>query len=324
MRRVIMTALAKSLSCLLIIGVSSTVFATTGLTVGPFDVTFYNRGEACPNAEFGTYIGDRDWTPQQIQDVQVALTAWDDIVDNSHVPGRQIKVRAVWDDFPSDQGWVYTYWSLGYSSSWSYTEHVWRDGHSDQNAYGHDIVLRVRLTPSWGVATGWNFGTGTPSPDQWDFRTIMLHEFGHPMGFMRSYRESFGDPWWSRAPLGWERLIVDDDGTRPSPGSFGYPGKFDLDGPQWWTGENANAVYGDRIPMHLPTAHVYTPEEGTSIMDRPNDWAGFVLREPTPLDIAFLQDLGWKTVPEPTTMTLLALGGISILRKRRPKASCRF
>lgn len=86
------------------------------------------------------------------------------------------------------------------------------------------------------------------------------------------------------------------------------------------TGNNLIDSNGSHIASNITSKRLSDGSTQTVVMS-PSISAG-VRKELTELDLAFLRDLGWTTVPEPTSMTLLGLGSLAfILRRKRAVTS---
>lgn len=293
--------------CLLAV-TQSTAMAIVTRTVGPFDFKFYGQGETGPG-----YFSEQNWTTEQMDDVAYAANAWDSVITNAH--GRQLVVNMYWDDFNGGAQARSPLIRLGSSpNSMTHAEHIWRDG-SDRpliligNSQYDINVLWLAAADDIGTYQ-WNFGSDMPTANQWDFRTIALHEIGHSLGFTGP--QIVNDA-WTFYPTRFYDNIVDANGNRPAYQSTGTPGNFDQNGPMYWTGLNANAAWGSPVPMMFNHVGLSVTN---SIMAIPQDegmsWNGHVQRQPNALDRAFLKDLGWAVVPEPSSLTLALVAVIAL------------
>jgi autotransporter-associated beta strand protein len=282
--------------------------------VGPFDITFYNRRDSDGSGTRGA----QNWTQQQMDDVAACAATWGNRLTNT--PGRQVELHMFWYGFSGN--------TLGATSaptngdgttSWTYVEHVWRDGANYQGPWTKsDCTMQFDTN---AASTAWNFGTGTPSASQIDFRSVVTHELGHALGFYPSY--SSGDDTWgncwgtSSGPdyfaghLGlsrWDKDLVDSAGNHPANSSTGTPGNFNqVANPVYFTGASAVAYYGSNVPVYAPNP--YAGGSSLSHLDEttfPNALMGpFVaqgqmVRQPTRLEWEIMKDLGWSVLTAKT------------------------
>ncbi|MFT5632990.1 MAG: hypothetical protein ACI9SQ_000698 [Rubritalea sp.] len=92
-----------------------------------------------------------------------------------------------------------------------------------------------------------------------------------------------------------------------------------------WTGSEAIALYGtgtgliDSGGSHIASSIMSTRlSDGVAqevVMD-PNITTG-TRKELTDLDLAFLRDIGWQTVPEPSSTLLIGLGSFALILRRK-------
>jgi hypothetical protein len=93
-----------------------------------------------------------------------------------------------------------------------------------------------------------------------------------------------------------------------------------------WTGSEAIALYGTGVGLiSADGGHIAPSIMSTRLLDGgiqevvmdPNITTG-TRKQLTQLDLAFLRDIGWQTIPEPSSTLLIGLGTITfILRRRR-------
>ena len=294
--------------------------AATIRTVGPFELRFYGAGETA-----GGLTGQQNWTSEQMDDVAAAAAAWDEVIGD--VQGRQIIAPLFWQDFTTTSGWVFTTLTSDSVKTRTRAEVVWRDGGTSASAEGYDLRLRMRIQPADTLGTfQWNFGEDMPAANEWDFRTIVLHELGHALSFDGYVLQNDVLP---RPPSTFDSLVVDQNGNKLQNGTSGTPGNFDQDGPNYWTGPNANAAWGSPVPINWKGAHVRLTIFD-SIMSVPQDdgysWNGRAIRQPTALDRALFKDLGWdvELVPEPSSglIVMMMTASLVCVRRRRRVASC--
>lgn len=322
MKRAIRVMIALVISVCL-----QTVSATTvTITQSVFDITFYNAGDMN-----GDLTGEQDWTPEQMADIAASMSAWSASIANT--PGRQIQVHMFWSELDS-----YGTNVLGGSGSYRYTngtqqwnlgEYVWKEGDNPgYTSLGFDTIIQYDVTAA-GVS--WNFGADAPGAGQIDFRSVITHEIGHSLGFDSTYDPAYDDWGWFTDDYGyggitaWDENLVDSIGNKPQNGGYGEPDNFNqLDNPIYWDGANAVALYGGLVPIYAPASwdsgssltHLDEAVLGDLLMS-PSIATGQMIREVSELEWAMMADMGWTIIPEPATLILLALGGCTLLKKRK-------
>lgn len=288
--------------------------------IGPFTVTFYGYLDSD-----GTNWGWQNWTTPQMDDFTAAFAACDDRITNT--PGRQIVVHAFWDYLdPGVLGQTLGPNNGDGSTSWSYVEHIWRDGVNYNGRWDPWDAYVIFDIDAAGTPGGWNFGPAPPAANQIDFRSVVSHEAGHGhgiaatyyKGYMPPFDDAYDDKWGGS--LGtetdpydfagyqglsrWDQNLVDPAGNRPLIGGTGTPGNFDECGdPVYFTGANAVAYYGQNVPIYAPYFY-----EGGSSLSHLNDaqfpdalmahaiGEGDMRRAPTRLEWEMLKDLGWSVL----------------------------
>ena len=305
---------------------------------GPFTVSFYNNGDT---NDYG--LGWQDWTAGQMADVAASIQGWDYYINNT--AGRQINMHIFWTEFgtsggdESILGGAFSPSNGDSTTAWSYPEHIWRDGiNYDGQWDGWDLMIELDITAG-GVA--WNFGSGAPSGSEIDFRSVVVHEIGHSLGFVDTYDhtpsyDDWGNTWGSEdSPYDWagyngltewDKNLVDQSGNRPAVDSKGTPGNFDEEGDVYFTGTNAVAFFGDDVPVYSPDTYsggssLSHLDEGVISPDAlmsPFLSLGEMVRGPSDLELAVMTDMGWDVIPEPASVLLLVLGlSLLVSRKRR-------
>lgn len=166
----------------------------------------------------------------------------------------------------------------------------------------------------WNFAYNWALGD-TVGADQFDFRTVMMHELMHSLGFSSRLRppgENPGQSWTTFASL-----IVTSDG-RPVFGSdFSWDTGFDAnlvggDGGLYLGGAAAVAAYGRYVPLYTPDPW----SSGSSGSHLDDDTfsgvykllmtahvnAGPGVRVLSPIELGILEDMGYSVVLYPVAV----------------------
>lgn len=303
--------------------------------VGPFRISFYGSGEGD-----GTYTGGQGWTTEQRTDVAASIQTWDGMLANS--AGRDIELHMFWVEFGANStlGGSYSPTYGDGATSWTYPEHIWRDGVNYNGPWdGFDSVIQYDITAA-GLA--WNFGADAPGGSEIDFRSVVTHELGHSIGFYPTYDSTpryddwgncYGTAASPTAHAGyqglsmWDQNLVDADGNRPVSGGKGTPANFDqTEDPAYWDGTFAVDEYGALVPIYAPKP--YEPGSSLSHLDEatfpdalmsPFVSTGQALREPIAVEWAMMRDMGWDVIPEPGAGVLCTLAFfLTVLRRPRP------
>jgi autotransporter-associated beta strand protein len=305
------TALLLLAACIAVVGAPQ-AHATTKRTVGAFDLIFYNRNESD-----GESKGRQNWTTQQMDDVAASVAVWTSRLTNT--PGRQVQFHLFWYSFSGNTLADSSGPSNGDgATSWTYVEHVWRDGVNYSGPWaGFDNRIRFDIN---AANYSWNFGSGTPSSSQIDFRSVVTHEVGHAVGYNISYASNdywgacWGTPTDPYAFVGynglsqWDKRLIDNSGNRPAVQSTGAPGDFNEEAnPVWFTGPNAVAYYGSNVPVFAPStfqggsslAHLDESRISNALMS-PYVTLGQMNRQPLRLEWEIMKDLGWSVLTTKT------------------------
>lgn len=301
----------------LLCGVVSSQAVVLVVTNGPFRCSYYNAGD-----DDGTSTGSVDWSTLQMDDVKDCINTWDSKIENT--PGRLVELHLFWRDLaPGVLGSSYNPIIGDYSTAWTRTEYVWREG---QN-YTAGTDARIVYDADAAGYT-WNFGTNAPGATQIDFRSVITHEIGHCLGFVTTY-SSASDTFWSGGLTEFSKYLIDDAGNRPAAGSSGTPGNFNqLDNPVYFTGPYAVAANGGtNVEVYAPTtwssgsslSHVNQAKYDGALMN-PFISLGHVARDANAVEYGMLQDIGWQVIPEPATaMLLLGAAVAAVVRNRRKR-----
>jgi hypothetical protein len=250
------------------------------------------------------------------------LLMWEGYID--HTPGDVMDVTFGWSAYGGgilgQSENPITQATAGYDYARTYVEDSWRQGAS----YGSTTVGTVTMDID-AAGYAWNFGAGAPTSDEIDFRSVISHEIAHWLGFTTTYSDST-DTWWDEGITRWDSFLIDEDDNVPAADSGGTPGDFnELDNPVYFTGPLATAANGGtRVEIYAPASweggsslvHVDELPNSPYVM-KPAVGLGIMSRQPTDVELAMLNDLGWTTVPEPATLGLLTMGGLALVVRRR-------
>ena len=302
--------LCRLAAVLLVCGIVGHAQATpVNMTVGAFDLTFYNNRDSD-----GESRGRKNWTTQEMDDVAASITVWTGRLTNT--PGRQVQVHLFWNSFSSNTLADYSGPSNGDgTTSWTYVEHVWRDG-VDYTGPWTSFDCRIRFDID-AAGYGWNLGSSLPASNKIDFRSVVTHEVGHAVGVCPSYypgTDLWGLCWGtSRDPFAsagykglseWDKDLLDNAGNRPANQATGTPGDFNEEAnPVWFTGANAVDYYGGNVPVYAPSTY----EAGSSLshldesripgaLMSPYVTVGEAVRQPLRLEWEIMEDMGWSVL----------------------------
>jgi Bacterial Ig domain len=169
-------------------------------------------------------------------------------------------------------------------------------------------------------AIDWNFAypwalDGEVQSDEFDFRTIAMHELMHSFGFSSQLRPPGYNPGtnWST----FASFIVTRDGRRVFGDDFHWDEEFDpnligADGGLYFDGAGAVAAYGRPVPLYTPDP--WSPGSSMSHLDDDTfigvyrqlmlayEYPGRGIRVLSPVELGIMQDLGYSVVLYPALM----------------------
>ena len=162
---------------------------------------------------------------------------------------------------------------------------------------------------NWNFGYGWGLGE-TVGADEFDFRTVAMHELLHSFGFL-SYTEEPGandDRRWATL----DRYLVTATGQRPIGRDYRWDSSFDeylvgADGGLYFGGRHAVAAYGGYVPLFTPgpwedgSSGSHTDDQTFQGLDRllmnAKVATGPGVRTLSAVEIGILRDLGYTVVP---------------------------
>lgn len=168
----------------------------------------------------------------------------------------------------------------------------------DPNGPGPDVELTTNF------AENWNFSEAV-APDRYDFRTVVMHELVHALGFLSGADDTLGqNSNWTqydsflRAPDG-SPVIDDAHQIKPQ-----YLANFTgANGGLFFAGPNAVAAFGGPVPLFTPDPWA-TGSRSVSHVNRlpgflmtPFYGYGSAIRFLSPVEQAMLRDLGYVVNP---------------------------
>jgi hypothetical protein len=288
-----------------------TITETYNASNAAFTLNFYGTGDSLASTDFpvaGT------WTAEQISSVEAAISVWASRIGNK--PGRMMNLGFVWSDMGSyylgGSVPLHMYPSSGPTSA-QMVEYVWRDGGTGTaeipNRWweGNDAFFYFNSTP-----TNWVFNNYQSNSGTYDFCGVVAHEFGHSLGFGSTCKMWWdGDTTFGEVST-WDTLLRDSSGRIAVMGS----GDFTFtDGGVTFNGEHAMAANGGE-PIKIYSPPIFSDSSLNHLDESTYPWALMTTycsvgaSQPTTLEWAMMQDLGWTVVPEPSTFCLLAATGI--------------
>jgi hypothetical protein len=283
---------------------SATSVAETIESYGPFDIHYYGVGEVWATAGITNQVA---WANTEKGDLHSAIDEWNRVINN--VNSRQIQLHVFWDEMaPNILGGSSSALWANYNKIWTGSEAAWRDGNTTATTWDTYIIYNKNFS--------WNFGASLPGFFEYDFRSVVLHELGHSLGWLGSYDPDYDDFGYGGYGLTtFESFLVDSMGNSPFNGTSGTPENFnETDSPVYFNGTNATTLYGGLVPIYAPTN--YTPGSSLSHLDTETfpDYTmahaianGATKRTLSDLEIAMMSDMGWDVIPEPSPMIMISL-----------------
>lgn len=184
---------------------------------------------------------------------------------------------------------------------------------------------------SWNFGPSWGFGN-TVSSSQYDFQSIAMHELAHTLGFLSATGapgSNTGRTWTE-----YDGYLVTAAGAPVIGSDYAWNSAYNTNltggnGGLYFSGPNAVAAYGRRVPLYTPSTwaagssvshlndFVFTGANDTLMTAR-------VTRGPAPrqlsaVELGILSDLGYTVAPGPGTATLMIVGVFLWRRPRRPQ-----
>lgn len=181
-----------------------------------------------------------------------------------------------------------------------------------------------------------NFGTGyalgdTVGPDEYDFKSTMMHEMLHAYGFL-SYTYEAGDNrdvYWTK----FDKFIGTSSGARViSPNTYRFNTTYNTNltggaGGLFFLGPAAIEAYGGPVPLYTPSewasgssvSHLDDDTFTGSDMQLMNAMAdsGLGIRTLSDVELGILTDLGYTVRQNPSAASVLFVGLIVLRRRRR-------
>jgi len=266
-----------------------------------------------------------------------ALTIWEGYLQESYA-GQEITIRAVFDPLGGEPDTAL----LGRASAngGSIIEGNTFAGNPlasnllgfDTNGATHDINITFNSDIDNSFVLGsqdYYYGIDANPGSDIDFISVALHEIGHGLDFSSDIRTGglLRNPTLSRV---YDQFLVDAavEGTLLSTMTDAERLVAVTSDNLFWLGENAVAANGgNRVQIHAPetflsgssVSHVDEGVHGELTLSPLYD-DDIINHELSAIELGIFQDLGWSitAVPEPSSLSLLAVSALSLsLRRRR-------
>lgn len=205
---------------------------------------------------------------------------------------------------------------------------------------------------NWNFNQPWALGD-TIGDGQYDFISTAMHEMTHALGFAAGVSQDGHDA-WGHAPGHGGEFTPMAHYLADASGPIITQDTYVLDGPRWlaasvggldasgggsdplyFDGPNAVAAFGGLVPLYAPTTYEPGSSGGSHLDDYtfvyPNNQMMNAMSQPpgeldaraySAVEIGILKDLGYTlivntAVPEPASLSILALASLTLLTRRR-------
>lgn len=170
----------------------------------------------------------------------------------------------------------------------------------DANGPQPDAVVTVNFAESWF------FGDGVPG-NAYDFKTVVLHELLHALGFLSGTGELPNpDRHWNT----YDQFLRAPDGSPVIDDAFALKPQYLANltggnGGLFFAGPNAVAAFGGPVPLFTPDPWASSSRSLSHVNALPGYLMapfygyGQGVRMISPVEIAMLRDLGYTVVPQP-------------------------
>lgn len=189
----------------------------------------------------------------------------------------------------------------------------------------NDSAADGEIDVNFGI--DWAFGDSV-GPDQYDFKSTMLHELLHAFGFL-GYIDEPGNNSGRNWPQ-FDRFVVDEEGTAVIGTDFRFKNAYEENltggaGGLYFGGPNAVDAYGGLVPLYFPDP--WEPGSSGSHLDdfifvdadqklmNAAAESGLGVRVIDAMELGILSDIGYTVNPQPSA-ALLFLGMLFLRRKR--------